>query len=178
MKYSHSRGSRREIVPKFRAGQAAVEFALIAGLMLVLVCMVIDLSRAIHDEQLMSGLSREGSNLASRGTTLSDSATAVLGASASLDLSDSGEVIITSVTNINHVYTITDQFSEGGISQTSKVGTGVGTTATMPASAASALQLGQTLYVTEIFYSYRPITPIQNLLKILMPSTLYQVAYF
>jgi Flp pilus assembly protein TadG len=178
MKRSHCGGAFRKRKPRLEAGQAAVEFALIAGLMLVLVCMVIDLSRAIHDEQLMSSLSRQGSNLASRGTTLSDSAAAVLGASASLDLGDSGEVILTSVTNINHVYTITDQFSEGGISQSSKVGTGVGTTATMPTSAASALQLGQTLYVTEIFYSYRPITPIQNLLKILMPSTLYQVAYF
>jgi len=168
----------RERTPRLAAGQAAVEFALIAGLMLLLVCMVIDFCRAIHDEQLMSNLSREGSNLASRGTTLSDSAAAVIGGSSSLDLGDSGEVIITSVTNINHVYTITDQFSEGKSSQTSKVGTAVGATATMPASAASALQLGQTLYVTEIFYSYQPITPIQNLVKILMPSTLYQVAYF
>jgi Flp pilus assembly protein TadG len=178
MKHQHSPDSPRERSPRFEAGQAAVEFALIAGLMLVLVCMVIDLCRAIHDEQLMSSLSREGSSLASRGTTLSDSAAAVIGGSPSLDLGDSGEVIITSVTNINHVYTITDQFSAGTISQSSKVGTGVGTAANMPASAASALQLGQTLYITEIFYSYQPITPIQNLLKILLPSTLYQAAYF
>ena len=178
MKHLRSRSWFRKRDTRLEAGQAAVEFALIAGLMLVLVCMVIDLCRAIHDEQLMSSLSREGSSLASRGTTLSDSAAAVIGGSPSLDLGDSGEVIITSVTNINYVYTITDQLSEGKISKSSKVGTGVGTTANMPASAASALQLGQTLYVTEIFYSYQPITPIQHLIKILMPSTLYQAAYF
>jgi hypothetical protein len=40
------------------------------------------------------------------------------------------------------------------------------------------LQPGQTIYVTEIFYSYKPITPIQNLLKFVMPSDLYQSAYF
>ena len=95
-----------------------------------------------------------------------------------MNLSGNGEVIITSVTNINQVYTITNQFSEGGVSQNSRVGSGVGNTASVPSSAAAMLQLGQTIYITEIFYSYQPITPIQNLLKLVMPSTLYEAAYF
>ena len=69
--------------------------------MLVLFCMVVDFSRAIHDEQVMTGLSRQGSNLASRGTTLSASAAAVIAGDSPLNLSSNGEVIITSVTNIN-----------------------------------------------------------------------------
>jgi Flp pilus assembly protein TadG len=178
MKLSRNPGSVGRNITAAESGQAAMEFALIAVLMLVILCMVIDFCRAIHNEQLMAGLSREGSNLASRGTTLSDSAAAVIGGSPSLDLSDKGEVIITSVTNINRVYTITDQFSQGGISKNSRVGTGVGNTASVPASAAAMLQSGQTMYVTEIFYSYQPITPIQNLIKIVMPSTLYEAAYF
>jgi hypothetical protein len=58
------------------------------------------------------------------------------------------------------------------------VGIGVGNTASVPSSAAAMLQLGQTIYITEIFYAYQPITPIQNLLKLVMPSTLYEAAYF
>jgi Flp pilus assembly protein TadG len=178
MKYSrHPRSFGRRIAAA-ESGRAAVEFALIAALMLVLFCVLVDFSRAIHDEQVMTGLSRQGSNLASRGTSLSDSAAAVLAGDSPLNLSSNGEVIITSVTNVNKVYTITNQVSEGSVSQNSRVGIGVGNTASVPSSAAAMLQLGQTIYITEIFYSYQPITPIQNLLKLVMPSTLYEAAYF
>ena len=178
MEHPNHRGSAGRKIAGAESGQAAAEFALIAGLMLVLLCVLIDFSRAIHDVQVMAGLSRQGSNLASRGTTLSDSAAAVIAGDSPLDLNRSGEVIITSVTNINRVLTITDQVSEGGISQNSRVGKGVGNTAKVPSSAIAMLQPGQTIYVTEIFYSYKPITPIQNLLKLVMPSDLYQSAYF
>jgi Flp pilus assembly protein TadG len=178
MKHSRPCGSVCSKVAAAESGQAALEFALIAALMLVLFCMVIDFGRAIHVVQVMAGLSRQGSNLASRGTTLSDSAAAVIAGDAPLNLSNNGEVIITSVANINRVFTITGQVSEGGISQNSRVGTGVGNRANVPSSAAAMLQPGQTIYVTEIFYSYQAITPIQNLLKFVMPSKLYQSAYF
>jgi Flp pilus assembly protein TadG len=161
-----------------RSGQAALEFALLAPLMLVLLLMVIDFSRAIHDMQVMAGLSRQGSNLASRGTNLSNSAAAVISGDAPLNLGTNGEVIVTSVANINSTYTITGQASQGGTSNTSKVGTGVGSQATIPSSAAGMLQPGQTIFITEIFYTYTPITPLANLLSIVMPSNLYEVAYF
>ena len=37
---------------------------------------------------------------------------------------------------------------------------------------------GQTIYVTEVFYSYQPVTPIGNMLNVVLPSTLYEAAYF
>jgi Flp pilus assembly protein TadG len=178
MKHSASRGSLRRKIETAESGQAAMEFALIVTLMLVLFFMVIDFGRAIHDVQVIAGLSRQGSNLASRGTSLSDSATAVLAGDPTLNLSSNGEVIITSVSNINRVYTITGQVSQGQITQSSRVGNGVGNRATVPSSAAAMLGPSQTIYITEVFYSYRPITPLKNLLKLALPSTLYQAAYF
>jgi len=160
------------------SGQAAMEFALIVTLMLVLFFIVVDFGRAIHDLQVIAGLSRQGSNLASRGTSLPDSATAVLAGDPTLNLSNNGEVIITSVSNINRVYTITGQVSQGKITQTSRVGNGLGSRATLPSSVATMLGPGQTIYITEVFYSYQPITPLKNLLKLALPSTLYQAAYF
>jgi Flp pilus assembly protein TadG len=155
-----------------------MEFALITPLMLVLMLTIIDFGRAIHFMQVMANLSRQGSNLASRGTTLPASAAAVISGDAPLNLTNNGEVIVTSVANIGAAYIITGQASQGGIASTSKVGTGVGSLASIPSSAAAMLAPGQTIFVTEIFYSYQPITPLANLLRLVMPSSLYEAAYF
>lgn len=160
------------------SGQAMVELAIVLSLLLVLLLAIIDFGRALNDLQVMVGLTRQGSNLASRGNTLVESAAAVVAGSAPLNLRSNGEVIVTSVANINRVNTITGQVSQGGISPSSKIGKGVGSPATVPTATTTLLQNGQTVYVTEVFYSYQPITPIGNLLKIVMPSELYEVAYF
>jgi hypothetical protein len=109
---------------------------------------------------------------------LPQSAAAVVAGDAPLNLQGSGEVIVTSVTNINQVLTITGQASQGGISRTSRIGSGVGTVATVPPAAATMLQPGQTVFVTEVFYAYQPVTPIGNMLKTVLPATLYEAAYF
>ena len=112
MACSQQRDSGRTKITAANSGQASMEFALIVGLMLVLLCVVIDFSRAISYLQVMAGLSREGSNLASRGTSLPASAAAVIAGATPLNLGRNGEVIVTSVTNINKVNTITGQATE------------------------------------------------------------------
>jgi len=115
------------------SGQAAVEFAMIASVMLLLLFALIDFGRVLNCLQLMVGLSRQGSNLASRGTSLPNSAAAVVVGDGPLDITHNGEVIITSVTNTNNINLITGQASQGGISRSSRIGTGVGNTASVPA---------------------------------------------
>ncbi len=158
------------------SGQALVEFAISAIVLLTLVFAVIDFSRAIYDVEVMKNLTGEGSAMASRGTSLSATATAVVAAS-SLDLNDYGRVIVTSVYNNNNSLKITGQAAQGGIGTLSKVGNVVGGGATLPAGATP--QVNQTVYVTEVFYSYKSITPIGNFLsKNVLPSQLYDVAYY
>jgi Flp pilus assembly protein TadG len=159
------------------SGQALLEFAISATVMLTLVFGVIDFGRAIYDVEVMKSLTGEGSSLASRGTTLSDTASAVVTAGATLDLTDNGRVIVTSVYNNNNSLQITGQASQGGIAASSKIGNVVGGAATLPASATPAVN--QTVYVTEVFCNYQTITPIGNLLgKNILPSQLYDVAYY
>lgn len=160
------------------SGQATVELATAVPLVLIMLFAIIDFGRALNYVQVMIELTRQGSNLASRGDTLSQAASAVVSGDTSLNLNSRGEVIVTSVSDVNNVYTITGQVSQGGTSQSSKIGNGVGTRATVPAVAAGILQPGQTLYVTEVFYSYQAITPIANFVRLVVPSTLYEVAYF
>lgn len=169
---------RRRNSGSLETGQALVEFALIAFLLFVLVFGLIDFSRAIYDQQVMKGLTRQGSNLASRGTDLTTSANSVITGAAPLNLNSNGKVIITSIANVNGFYKITGQVSAGGIQATSKIGSGVGNPATVPPAAAPILQANQTIYVTEVFYTYQPITPIGKLVTVNMPSMLYDAAYF
>jgi Flp pilus assembly protein TadG len=168
------------------SGQASVELAMTVVLLLVLICGSIDFGRALNDLQTMADLTRQGSNLASRGTSLTEAAADVISGESGLDLTNNGLVIVTSVTNNSSVFTITGQAEQGApsmeLSQSSKIGTGVGTnvTGTLPAAAKSSLQNGQTIFVTEIFYAFAPLTPIGNITNnaINMPSTLYNAAYF
>lgn len=159
------------------SGQALVEFALSATLMLTLVFGLVDFSRAIYVAQVIANLSAEGSSMASRGTTLSDTAAAVVAASAPLNLAVNGQVIVSSVFNNNNRIQLTAQVSQGGMGATSLIGSVIGGTVVVPATVVP--QLNQTVYVTEVFCKYQPITPIGNFLTgTVLPSRLYDVAYY
>jgi hypothetical protein len=101
-----------------------------------------------------------------------------MGESAPLDLNKKGRVIVTSVLNNSGAYQITGQVSQGGISASSRIGTGVGNPAKVPTANPTIPQPGQTAYITEVFYSYQPMTPIGKMVKLVIPSTLYDAAYF
>ncbi len=159
------------------SGQAVLEYALSATVMLILIFGLIDLSRAIFIVQIIANLSGQGSSMASRGTTLANAAAAVAASSAPLDLNSNGRVIVSAVYNSNSVLKLTGQAAQGGITELSRVGSAIGGTATVPSSAAP--QLNQTVYVTEVFYRFQAITPIGNFLsQTFLPSQLYDVAYY
>src|ERR1035437_5996683 len=159
------------------SGQALVEFAISATMMLTLVFGMVDFSRAIFIMQVIANLSGEGSSMASRGTTLPNTAAAVVAASAPLNLNVSGRVIVSSVFNTGTKIQLTGQAPQGGISATSHIGSAIGGIAILPSTVTP--QTNQTVFVTEVFYKYKPITPIGNLLVgTVLPSPLYDVAYY
>lgn len=160
------------------AGQALVEFTLAVALILIMFLGLVDLAQAIFEKQVITHLSREGSNLASRGTDLTAAAAAIVSGSAPLDLAHKGCVIMTSVYNNNGVFVIKGQTIRGGITSPSRIGNTVGSAAVLPVTAVPIPQPNQTLYVTEVFYTYEPITPLVKLIGVVLPSSLYDVAYF
>ena len=165
-------------------GAALVEMAICLPLMLVLVFGLIDFSQMIYDKQTMSGISRQGSNLASRSftgssTSLPTVVSSLVTQGTSLNIGTNGRIIVTVVADVNNKPQIIDQaISPTGISATSTVGTGIGNAATMPSDATTVLSAGRTLYVTEVFYSYTPMTPVGGFLKKSLASRMYDVAYF
>ena len=59
------------------SGQSLLEFAVILPLVLLLVLGVIEVGYALLDQHVVTRLTREGSNLISRDTSLADAATAM-----------------------------------------------------------------------------------------------------
>jgi len=188
------RAARAKLIAD-NSGQAVVELAFVVTLLLVLMCAAVDFGRALQTMQIMTELTRQGANTALRaeGTTSCDSlCTAInslIAGSSGLNLSSNGKIIVTSLSEkltgsqtvgtSGGPYTIAEQtVSSGGISETSKIGSTVGASVTL--SGAPGLQTGQYLYVTEIFYSFTPLTPIGKLTgsAVNMPSVLYDIAYF
>ena len=172
-------GFRRTKQLKDERGAALIELALCVPLMLVLVFGLIEFSQIIFCKQVMSDLSRQGSDLASRGTSLTDTVSALSTQDGSLNVGTTGRIIVTAVADVNGKPQIVDQAeSSTGISATSAVGSGIGSPASISSNANTPLSAGQTLYVTEVFYSYSPMTPIGAYLKTSIGSKLYEVAFF
>jgi hypothetical protein len=173
--------------PRFagESGQALLEVALSASVLFLLVFGVIDVSRAFYYQQVMKTLTAEGSSMASRGTTTAQTALTVANdAGTNLNLSTQGCVIVTSVVNTgtgSHPLQVSGQsFSGACTGSSSKVGcypppSACGN-ATLPSEAVAALAANQSLYVTEIYYTYTPVTPFAG--GAFLPTRLYDAAYF
>jgi Flp pilus assembly protein TadG len=177
-------------------GQALIEFTLVTVLLIVLIFGAIDFSRAIYMRQVLINLSRETANLEARGvgsTTaeiMTNALNAAIQEASPLTLnSTNGMVIVTAVTNYTNVvkkqstatYTISHQFWLGTLGTfQSAVGTYTGSNkfnqGILPNT--GILPANRTVYVAEIFYKFSPITPVGQLIKVILPAQFYDVAYF
>lgn len=151
----------------------------------VLTLGLIDVCRAIYTRQVIANLAREGANLASRGSgdtraeIVSNAVAAVVASASPLSITTNGLVIITAVNNTGNGGIINLQQKNGALTfNNSKVGTRVGRSATLPNTTPALSQPNYTVFVAEIYYRFAPITPIGKLLKVAMPTNLYDVAYF
>lgn len=160
-----------------RSGQALVEFTFIALLLIVLFFGLIDYSRAILVRQVLVNISREGANLASRGTPLLDALNGVAGSAHPLDIDQDGYIILTEVfRDDNGELRILSQVPRGGKVQPSMVGqTNQASQVNMPTGIPP---LGHSVVVAEAFYSFSAVTPIGKLLSGAAPTVIYEAAYF
>jgi len=152
--------------------------------MLVLLAFgMIDFSRALYDHEVMINVSREGSNQAARGggtsinAALSNAITAVVLGAAPLDFAGSnGKVIISAVFNNAGNITVISQATRGTLSTANSLVGTVGSGAKMPKTSPQIPSTNKTMYVTEVFYGFAPVTPVGKLF--MSPTQLYDAAYF
>jgi Flp pilus assembly protein TadG len=184
-------------------GQSLVEFALILPLMLVVVLGVVEVSYALMDQHVVTKLTREGSNLISRDTSLGDAA-AVLKSMASrpVDFDTNSKLIFTVIrkgattgTSNYGMDIIYQRYEYGSLAATSALQTAGAVTFGVPpdyqaanADSNTSLQLtglpaglvvgtGSMVYVTEVFTKHELITPFDKF-GVKVPEILYSIAYF
>jgi hypothetical protein len=183
-------------------GQTLLEFSLVTPLLLLLALGVIEIGWALMDQHVVTKMTREGSNLISRNTTLQDALNAMRSMSSrSVDF-DNGSTIIFSVvkkgatlgtTNYNQDV-LYQRFRYGTLSNPSAIATVGGGSFGGPPEYVAAnsdndanLRVtnlpvaigapGGMLYITEIFSRHVLITPFDRL-GVQVPQTLYSIAYF
>jgi hypothetical protein len=184
-------------------GQSLLEFAIIMPLICVLALGVVEVGWALLDAHVVTRLTREGSNLISRDTSLQDAASAMRGMSARPVNFDAGSKVIFSV--IRNVGTIGaanynkpvlyQRYEYGSFAGSSKLSnSGSGSFGPAPEYQAAnsdtntGLQvtnlpptvgttLGGMVYITEIYSPHQLLTPF-NAFGFSLPQSLYSIAYF
>jgi TadE-like protein len=192
---------RRLSSPK---GQSIVETAMIMPLFIVIVLGVSEVGYALVDQHVVTRMSREGSNLISRDTTLQDAAQAMRGmTSRPVNFDNGSSKVIFSVlkrgettgsANYDRII-LYQRYEYGSYAGSSKLTTSGGASfgpapdyvavnsdnntnlrVTNVASNLVAVR-GGLIYVTEIYSRHSLITPI-NRFGVTVPQTLYSIAYF
>jgi hypothetical protein len=183
-------------------GQSIVEFALILPLVMVLVLGVVEVSYALLDQHVITKLTREGSNLISRDTSLQDAATALVSMSSRpVNFSSNAKVIFSVIRKVETAgaanfgkVILYQRYQYGTLSNSSVLSSSGGSFGGAPDYQAnnsdndSSLQItnlpanlslvnGGMMYVTEIYTTHALLTPFDKF-GITVPSTLYSIAYF
>jgi len=184
-------------------GQSILEFAMMLPLVIALVLGVVELSYALLDQHVVTKLTREGSNLISRNTSLQSAATVLTsmstrpvnfsGGSSKLIFSVIRRIDTTGATNFGRdvLYQRYEYGGALGNSQLTTAGSGsfggapeyqannpdTDTSLRVTNLPANFLVNGGMMYITEIYTTHALITPF-NRFGITVPSTLYSIAYF
>ncbi|HET6488327.1 MAG TPA: TadE/TadG family type IV pilus assembly protein [Syntrophales bacterium] len=161
-------------------GASMLELAMILPILVVLVYGIVDFGRLIHARLVVTNVSREGGSLASRDIREGDALIAMLQSSAApFDLKDAdGRIYITKIkagaTTQNPEPYIDSRFQGGGLNAASSItGSVFGTPHGLSSMLYNHLRyIAQNstsdiseVTVVEVFYLYRPITPLPKLIQ-------------
>ena len=151
-----------------------MELVLTLPILLFVVLGIMEMGNAYSITHAMTGLSREGANLAARGATLAQTAMITTNNGDDIDLDNRGGAIATRVVVQSGTPMIIEQATYGSVGA-SKIGV-VGGPATPLTSL--ALDDDRVLYVVEVYYTYTPLTPLRGVLGPIIPAGFYERAIF
>lgn len=156
-------------------GQALVEAAFVLPILLLILLALIESGNGLAVKHKMAVLSREGANIASRGSSLQETLDVVMAEGQDIDLSGNGGAIVSRISFSGGVPTIATQLSYPGFEGKSRLG--------LPDSVAVALSGvpftdGQVLYAVEIIFNYKAMTPLAAVFPKGFADEVYERAVF
>ena len=148
---------------------------MVIPLLLLVVFGIIEFGHLFDSQQTMSYLTREGANIASRGTSLDEVLTVTMQNGSEIQLDTRGGVVVSRVQFENSQATIDLQVASSGYVTASKVGmTG---DAVGPMTGLNLVD-GTTVHVVEVFYERPMLTPIMEFFNGSVPDVMYDRAIF
>jgi hypothetical protein len=152
-------------IVRSKKGQAIMELTFIVPIMLALVYGAVEIGQMISAYLTVTHTTREGANLASRGTTPNTALDAVITAAAPLIRSNNlsqWRIIYSKITQQPIIacppkpchYRVESQILRGNWSKTSKIGLANGSDIVIPGI--GDVDPGQTFHAVEVFFDYTP----------------------
>lgn len=152
-----------------------VEMVIVAPVLLALSFGILELGHALSNAHAMSSLTREGANIAARGTELDTVLAVTMLNGASIGLNGRGGTVVSRIRIESGVPTVREQVASSGYSTRSRLGL-VDSVATRLTGV--SLAEGQELYAVELFYDHQKLTPLSRLVGSIVPDTMYDFAVF
>lgn len=164
----------KDVRQRGNKGASAVEFAIILPILVIMVFGAIDFGRLFHARLIMTNMAREGASLASRDIqSATDLLTMLQAGSSPLDMRNYGRIFIWRIkagVSARSPYPTIDNAASaatGSLVVTSSIGTGkpnMGLDGDVYQhlifdTGNAAADIGD-ITVVEVFYQYRPITPV------------------
>jgi Flp pilus assembly protein TadG len=168
-------GTDTRALRRCERGQGLTELVLTMPMLMLLALGMIEVNRAIETHHILSTLTREAANLASRGSTLTEAVNATRANQAATGLGSDGGVVASHILITSGIPKVVSQVSSSGYNGQTMVG--------LPDSIArpymtAELTEGRDYYVVEIFLPYRSVTGFDRLMPRALPSVLYDRTLF
>lgn len=151
------------------------EFAMVLPVILIILLGLVEFANAYDTVHGLAGISREGANIAARGTALPEVMDVVLADGAVLGLDRGGGVLVSRIVVRQGVPMVEEQLASSGYDGTSQLGIKDGAVETLRTVGFSE---GSTHYAVEVYLGYESVTPLRRLLGSAVPELLYERAIF
>lgn len=157
------------------SGQELIELALVLPFLVLVLLGVLEFGHMLDSRHTLSVLSREGANVASRGTSLQDALDVTMQNGGDISLSTLGGGVVSRVQIQDDTPWVMDQVHSAGYATRSELGL-----PGQPATSISSLDLpdGKNVYVVELFFDYQDLTPLGGVMSGVVADTIYERAFY